>query len=1400
MKRLTYKDICEYSLNITDKQDMLNFFNGKLCYGKFSIFNYNNCDDLFSRTIRSEGAAQHTLLMISNGTLGEFFEKFDFQKCREALSDIEVNKLEELEKLESDMIGFNNGKNDFIDTVIKKAFTRDKYDGLMLCLLVSLYPCDYLDDNGQTIQLRTEEDHSDYLVRLIKKYRRLLADEKFENTHSSIPIIAAFRKESERINRNAKTVCGRFIPLSLSEQYPKIREMTLKSFCNFNSQDSTQDSTLEEILKNNPNENIMIRGEGGCGKTFSLINLAESLFDDEESNVIPVYVQLNDYKTSHRSLLEYVYTILFDCEGAATKHENPQEAMNEWFRKENNEQLLLLLDGFNEIPSKSLQIELSQYVRRLIDNPKIRFIITSRYNMESYFTSELNSFKEYWANKLSCDDVSEYIERFFAGNIHCDKFLSDAMVPGTRNCVKDFLQTPMALIMYCLVNLPELSDNPMRSFEDDCQTYGELMQKYIQRIKDSYELRGVEIGSLNNAEKMLWCAGFYMNVRRTFNFLPADFEHFIFDAGFHILYNGFGELTTHIFFRDMTKCEPDGSIEFIHQNYRDFFAACFLMEIFVHHDVNEINKYFGNNIIPQEVMALLADIFREYKCRDRAYDSAVQMQFRRADKDNLSPSAISQIIRIAARGREGDLSLFDFSGLNLSDTSLNGIKLYQDNNTYAKFDEAVVKKFTLNALGQPGAVFSMLWILNRFLLSFSKMGFFCFDMKIGKNYQITDYPEYAVRAALCLNEQFILTGDDSGKITLWKYKAECDVFHIAKMSSMDLHTKCAKIVGSVRDIVKFFGKIYVSTDCGVCRFCADGDLSKTSCKEIIVSTKDSKPQPCKLTVNGRNLYCSFGKTVKKISNDGIVANYYEFESGSIIDVAAVDFGFGEVILTNIQDIDTDGKRFSKVIAVKNHNEYLVASKLHDGRTGFKGWKSFSEMYNNNTYLAADIEDAPDMPGLLKISCFGITEFQGADYYGNHHSMSVNCAVCFNFNNRDYIATGSTERSVEILETQFDGGTLLEHLDGHDNGIHYIDVVNDKEIYAAHYSGEVSKWFDSGNGWRCVQVWAPHTFWVWECRYINVDGTGYIVSCSYDKTISVINERTGDIIKITEPISRVLSFGFLSDDTILIGYNDEQRKTLLRTFKIDYAESSYTALPESKALGEIGYDLRSIHTITSNGQNRLLLCANTNNTQGAVFEISAEQDQPYLIREICEEKKNVIIRYIDEIIFSDKTIVTCGGDYSDELVDNAFYVTVFDNNEERITVFAENENGCSALRLVEYNSSLYFISGNYGGKICIYIIDLKKRKAKPVYTYERLNDKVLNIQYCKDTVFFSTLNGKVYSFSFEKAILENNVEPEMIFQSISGVRCCYVDFTNINRENSELTGEFGEIIGRYGKVE
>lgn len=1451
MESLTFNNICKELLNIDkmgiDGEKTLDFFLNCFCYGKLPLkVRPQNFQKMFSRTFGKNGAIQHTELKNEHGRFGELVENFDFNRCssniynfvkKNKIIGFQDNCLKLKDQLTPSMIGFDDEKNQYIANAIHTAFEISEYDGVMLAMLVSLYPCN-LDR-----KLPTKQDHSDRLVCAIEKYTKSLLNKGIKLKHSSDPIMVYFRSASKKITDSAYDNCGRLIPPSLSKEYGQIKEMTLS--CTYEDNNSEKaEYTLEQIVAKYPAKNIMAVGPGGCGKTYSLINLAKELLDDNRSKVIPLYIELKELNNSKESLVDYIYKLISG--NSSLKTDKVKTDMSEWLVQNKDVSLLFLLDGFNEITSDDFQIRITQEICRLIKNYGcIRFLITSRYDMTDIFyrggANISKSFISYSVKELSDKVVMEYIDKLFANDPNLPVIRQNALInkknkndknkknnknekneENNNEAVKTFLKNPMALVMYCLIKKdPNIIQKPRHN---NCQTLGELIDNYIALIKLSSEGNKKLIHENDMAEQLFQYIGFQMNNLGLFSLPTTKLNGLIDNPRIDVL----NKLKNNSFIKDVTKYELKNRIEFIHQNYRDYFAAKFLESILNSGNVKKINKYFGEQAMSQEVKKLLGEILEEYRFKDTYKndkdnksktddkDSVIQSQLKGGNK-NLSAPAISQLISTAADARGDDMSSFDFSDLDLSSTSLNGIKLYKNLKECAKFSGSLITKYTLNAHGQPGAVFSMLWVKKRYLLSFSKLGFFCFDMQIRKHYRIADYTENAVRASISLQNEYILTGDDSGRITLWKYKfREKNDFQLSAICSIEIKSGLRAV--KILDMIEFGGKIYASGEGGSVHSFTVKEIYKKpqilDCQEErIFNAKAGNTSLCRVTTSACSLYCSFERTImKRTRNNDEFSIYQEIESGEIIDIAAVDFGLGESILVNIEDKDRSDLTFSQILSFKNGKQHRVTERRHhsSGRVGFKGWNSFSESYENTIFITALIEDAPRTPGLLKINVDDKGILSGSDYNGNNHSMSVNCAICFEHGERGYIATGSTERSIEIMSTETDAGTLMYHLNGHDNGIHYIDVISNTVIYTAHYSGEVSRWEFIDNKWLCREVYAPHTFWVWECRRVQVGENSYVVSCSYDNTLSIIDVQTGEkIITITEPNGRVLSFGFLSYNVILTGYNNAEGKTILRIFEIDYTQKSYRYSIEFNILNTKGFELRSIHTFRRSDQrNSLLLCTNNKN-HGCVFGftmnpvVNSQVLALDTIRDISEKDKQVVIRCIDDKKINNRKLLACGGDYKDKSVKNAFYATVWhqDNINLSVSIFEPEGDGCSALRLYEYRNEPYLIAGDYNGIISIYKINFNERGYKLVYSCGSLNDKILCIQCQGSVAFFSTLGGRVYSLSVDTAIRtkDSGKKPTELFRTVSGMRCCYVDFTTID-ENSNLDKEFRKIICHYGKVD
>ena len=85
-------------------------------------------------------------------------------------------------------------------------------------------------------------------------------------------------------------------------------------------------------------------------------------------------------------------------------------------------------------------------------------------------------------------------------------------------------------------------------------------------------------------------------------------------------------------------------IEYVHQNYRDFFAASYLKNIITDDfsGVN-INTVFGENFISPEVLILLGDILGEYKCINGG-NSQIQEAVKIM---GLKPMAVAQLVNLS---------------------------------------------------------------------------------------------------------------------------------------------------------------------------------------------------------------------------------------------------------------------------------------------------------------------------------------------------------------------------------------------------------------------------------------------------------------------------------------------------------------------------------------------------------------------------------------------------------------------------------------------------------------------------------------------------------------------------------------------------------------------------------
>lgn len=178
---------------------------------------------------------------------------------------------------------------------------------------------------------------------------------------------------------------------------------------------------------------------GGVGKTSTLLNLAFSLTSSSNApNIAPLYIQLRR-----------IY-------GINSKSKNNENRILHYMREEykltevdRNASFIFLLDGFNEIPTTTMQIRCLRDILDISDKkyPEAAIILSNRDPLDTYMdlleyengfdADQIDRLKFYFHNcyikELSQEQIDDYIEP----NQRC-------LIPAARN----ILDTPFYLVLY----------------------------------------------------------------------------------------------------------------------------------------------------------------------------------------------------------------------------------------------------------------------------------------------------------------------------------------------------------------------------------------------------------------------------------------------------------------------------------------------------------------------------------------------------------------------------------------------------------------------------------------------------------------------------------------------------------------------------------------------------------------------------------------------------------------------------------------------------------------------------------------------------------------------------------------------------------------------------------------
>lgn len=510
-----------------------------------------------------------------------------------------------------------------------------------------------------------------------------------------------------------------------------------------------------EKLWEGKKRNCLLIGEGGMGKTFSLVQIWKYYLKENKPNSpIPIYISLNRFNDIDEK----------DRAGFITNYILENYLQKRFYTDEDKKQLwdlfldrtssrengiprfILLCDGFNEITVSQTSIRKDFDDWWFTKSQGVQIIISSRYDMRL-------DYRWHDLQKIELQALPKEIIGKYLSNLQID-------IPDEEELL-DLLSNPMMLTLFASTNeiIDQYGKYPKFSFKLDFTSQGELMwnffesqlAKYFETIKYddtlfiyySFLLKhiipfiGYEMergGKYNIHENKLVeiintaCVVFFNE--KFENTFPVYRDHISkFDLGekqFPETGVRFNKIIQVLCGKLQILIEENHTYKFLHQNFRDFSASVhYLNDISIALEQKSVSESLKSRPLPLYVQKFIGEIEGEHKKKvnfDKGSGIIVLSQSknnlldRQLDKlrgvfnDGVTGYACRNIVNIKKQLRK-ELTGCDLSNLNLRGISFNGVRCYQKNSDTilgVSFDKSLVSEENFsNEIKHSGSVYGV---------------------------------------------------------------------------------------------------------------------------------------------------------------------------------------------------------------------------------------------------------------------------------------------------------------------------------------------------------------------------------------------------------------------------------------------------------------------------------------------------------------------------------------------------------------------------------------------------------------------------------------------------------------------------------------------------------------------
>ncbi len=355
-----------------------------------------------------------------------------------------------------------------------------------------------------------------------------------------------------------------------------------------------------EGIRKYADKHVLLIGKPGSGKSTSLQQLlwedAEAIIQGEK-RIIPVLVELRNWDTSVENL---IYKFL-----RKNKHRIDKDEIEDLLY---DEQLLLLMDGLNELPSDKARDNVAQFRQYYSETP---MIFTTR---DLAVGGNLGIDKQLEMQPLTETQMREFVIAYLPQQ-------SEQMLQQLHNRLRELGETPLILKMLCDVfklggEIPENKGELFRKFDSE-----------VNHIKEDKETVPIPEGLRRWKGELLQYLAFEMMQPENPQGNPTDFRLSISRSQTEAILKNFlkGEvefpaqkakdwldgLLKHCLLESRVSESEQVVIQFHHQQFQEYYAAEHLLRLLPNLSDEKLQRDYLNLLKWTEPLALILGLVED---------------------------------------------------------------------------------------------------------------------------------------------------------------------------------------------------------------------------------------------------------------------------------------------------------------------------------------------------------------------------------------------------------------------------------------------------------------------------------------------------------------------------------------------------------------------------------------------------------------------------------------------------------------------------------------------------------------------------------------------------------------------------------------------------------------------